>query len=283
MEKGNRKLRRGQIVNMNICYQMYSLDYFFTSTRRLGLDHIELWGAPPHLDQRFVTNGELFQLKRRVRGEGLQIVCYTPFQNGRVVNLADRNRSFREFSIGWLRRSIEIASCLEVDKMLVTAGRGLLDEPTAEAFERAADSLGCLAKTAGRYGITLLLEPLREDESNLVCSLKDAARMLRRVSAPALKVMADTSPMYAEGECFTGYKQALQEDFSHIHLVDGDPDGHLALGDGKLPLKKYLEELIELGYNGYITLELIADAYFRDPEAPLRRSLRFLSPYLEED
>lgn len=283
MGKENGRLGRGQIANMNICYQMYSLDYFFTSTKRLGLSSIELWGAPPHLDQRFISNGELYRLKRRVRGEGLRIVCYTPFQNGRVINLADRDKSFREFSIGWLRRSLEIASCLETDKMLVTAGRGLLDEPASEAFERAADSLGRLAKTAGRYGITLLLEPLREDESNLVCSLGEAAHMLRRVSDPALKAMADTSPMYAQGENFTGYKRTLRDDFAHVHLVDGDPDGHLALGDGNLPLKKYLEELIELGYNGTMTLELIADAYFRDPEAPLRRSLRFLSPYLEED
>jgi sugar phosphate isomerase/epimerase len=59
----------------------------------------------------------------------------------------------------------------------------------------------------------------------------------------------------------------------HIHVIDGTPSGHLAVGDGTLPIDKYLKEIDEFNYQGYLSLELAASSYYPDPDKSLIRSI----------
>lgn len=52
--------------------------------------------------------------------------------------------------------------------------------------------------------------------------------MLNSISSPFLKGMVDTIPLAVEGENLADYFEQLQDDFIHIHFIDGNPGGHLA-------------------------------------------------------
>jgi protein FrlC len=63
-----------------------------------------------------------------------------------------------------------------------------------------------------------------------------------------------------------------------VHLIDGSPTGHLAWGDGDLPLLDIVTALDDHGYAGLATVELFGDGHYAlDPRPALARSLQAIA------
>jgi len=81
-----------------------------------------------------------------------------------------------------------------------------------------------------------------------------------------------------------GYFDALGAKVGHVHLNDGEThghlSGHLAWGDGSLPLNEYLAELNRREYGGYLTLEALNPKYIRNPDGALHQGVTALRAYL---
>ena len=139
---------------------------------------------------------------------------------------------------------------------------------------RALDSMAEISKKAEQEGITLALEHLSPISSNLVNTAADMRYVLDAIRSPALKAMLDTCQVGLVGERVEDYLRLLGEDLVHIHLVDGTPGGHLAFGDGTLPLKETVETLGAVGYSGFLSMEIADRRYFAHPEEADRRSIQ---------
>lgn len=85
--------------------------------------------------------------------------------------------------------------------------------------------------------------------------------------------------MVAAGETISDYTS--KGDLHHVHFVDGAPTGHLAWGDGELPLDEYLSDLAAANYDGFLSLETIADRYWLDPLPPVKQSFERISAAME--
>ncbi len=75
----------------------------------------------------------------------------------------------------------------------------------------------------------------------------------------APRVVLDTSHVAVTGQDLLGVRRLFGSQLAHVHLSDnaGDgKDGHLAIGDGVLPLERLLDDLGRSGYAGGICLEL---------------------------
>jgi protein FrlC len=129
--------------------------------------------------------------------------------------------------------------------------------------------------------VLLALEPLQKPESNLISTLPELKEMLDSISSPFLKGMADTIPLAAECEELSSYFEQLHDDFVHIHFIDGNPNGHLAWGDGVLPLEKYMNTLFNYSYKGTLTLEFTSNQYVLHPNEAIETSLKTLAPFIE--
>ncbi|UFJ39920.1 TIM barrel protein [Brevibacillus humidisoli] len=274
------KIARSQIVGMNFHYLHYPLEYFLDAMVRYHFEKIELWGAAPHFYVEDDTLGDMRRKKREIDQRGVSVVCFTPEQCMYPINLAAKESHIRERSVRYFRKSLEACVELEAPMMLVTAGWGYRNEPSEEAWERALHSLQQLAVDAEKHGICLVLEPLTRVESNLVCDRATLVKMLTAIDSPAVKGMIDTIPLALAGEQMESYFEQLQDDLAHIHFVDGNPGGHLAWGDGTLPLEQYIHTLTQYGYRGALSLEFTAMQYVVDPDQAIEKSLRHLQPYL---
>ena len=100
-------------------------------------------------------------------------------------------------------------------------------------------------------------------------------------------VVMDTSHVaLARADILTAF-DALEPRLVHIHLSDnaGDnKDGHLALGEGVLPIERLLAVTRRRGYRGTIALELSAARYAGRPKelvAMLRRNRELVCGILE--
>ena len=262
---------------MNIQYKYYPLSLFLDDAVRFGVQNVELWGAAPHFHMEDMTYQEIRAVAREIRNRGLKLVCYTPEQCVYPVNLASDNRDTRRRSQKFFENSIRAAGELGTDKVLVTSGTGYFDDSNREeAWKWAAEGIEHLAEMAGDYGITLALEVLRRDESNLVYDLPSLLKMLKEVNHPAVGGMIDTIPMALAGERPAKYLEALGDRLVHIHFIDGAPRGHLAWGDGVLDLEGYLTELDAYPYQGYLSLEITDGRYYMDPSRSVEQSMERL-------
>ncbi|MGP4095288.1 sugar phosphate isomerase/epimerase family protein [Nonomuraea sp. KM90] len=172
------------------------------------------------------------------------------------------------------RRAAELSAELGAELLLLTPGRGFEDEPVEAGWRRSADAIGEIAEYARTLGVTCVLEALQRVESNLVNDSRALARMIGEIGAPNLGAVLDTVAMAVAGESVDDYFDALGDRVRHVHLIDGRPAGHLAWGDGELPLAGYLAALDRRGYRAQLTFELFGDGtYAFGPRAAVERCL----------
>jgi protein FrlC len=274
------KITRDQVTGMNFHYKHYPLEYFLDSMVRYEFKNIELWGASPHFYVDDMSLQDIRKVKKEIDRRDLSVVCFTPEQCVYPINLAAKEERIREKSIQYFIKSAEAAKELEAPMLLVTPGWGYENEERNEAWKRTRDSLERLSKVAADLELTLAFEPLTRVESNLVYDAKSLKAMLDEVNSSYLKGMIDTIPMALVNEDFTDYYRLLHDDLVHVHFIDGKPEGHHVWGDGVLPLKKYIDQLNQIGYKGFLTLEYTSYQYVQNPDAAIERTLEVLSSVL---
>lgn len=270
-------ISKSQVSLMNIQYGYYPLAKFLDDAARVGVEHVELWGAAPHFHLEDMTYTDVCRVRKQIEERGLSVVCYTPEQCIYPVNLAADTAAQRRRSLKYFEDNLRAASELGTDKMLVTTGWGYLDDSNIdEAWKYAREGLMSLGDMAGDYGMRLALEVLRRDESNLVYNLPTLKRMMEDLSHPAIGAMIDTIPMALAGERPEDYLKVFGERLVHVHFIDGAPRGHLAWGDGVLDMKGYLEEFSRYSYKGYLSLEITDGRYRVDPTSSVLQSVERL-------
>ncbi|MCK2218448.1 TIM barrel protein [Actinomadura sp. ATCC 31491] len=263
-----------RFTGSNFAYQHLPFDRFLDDMAGLGRERLELWGIAPHLHVPEVSDAEARAVRRRAESRGLTVACLTPEQVMYPVNLASPDTRLRARSVAMFRRAAELCAELGAELLLLTPGRGFEDEPVAHAWRRSADALGEITAYAATLGVTCVLEALQRVESNLVNDARTLARLIGEIGAPNLGAVLDTVAMAVAGEGVDDYFDALGGLVRHVHLIDGRPAGHLAWGDGELPLAGYLEALERRGYAGLMTFELFGDGtYAMAPRAAVERCL----------
>ncbi|WP_432543699.1 sugar phosphate isomerase/epimerase family protein [Kineococcus sp. SYSU DK002] len=270
-----------RVAGSNFAYQHRPLPECLDDLAALGRDRVELWGTAPQLHVPWVTDRDAAALRREVTARGMRVVCFTPEQVSYPVNIASPDARLRSASVEFFLRAAEIAAELGSGLLLLTSGRGFESEPREHAWVRSVDAIGRIATRAAELGVTCVLEPLQRVESNLVTTAADTARVLAEVGDRRLGAVLDTVAMAVAGETVDDYADLLGDRLLHAHLIDGAPDGHLAWGEGELPLADLLADFDRRGYAGDFTVELFGDgSYAQDPRPVLARSLELIAAAL---
>lgn len=273
-------LSLSKVSAMGQAYAWFPLAHFLDAAAREGVGAVEVWGGAPHVCLEDWTPSRSRWLRRELEHRGLALSCYTPELLMYPFNIASDEEPLRERSIQFFFRHLEIAADLGATQMLMGSGTGYLTEPFEEVWARSRESLGRLAERAGQLGVSLALETLQPRETDLVNTLVRATRMLDEVASPWMYSCVDTETAAVVGDTLDGYFETLGARVGHVHLTDGQEgrlgSGHLALGDGTLPIDHYLEVLEANGYAGFMTLEALNARYLRDPDAALHTSVAYL-------
>ncbi|MDK7253255.1 TIM barrel protein, partial [Streptococcus agalactiae] len=89
---------------------------------------------------------------------------------------------------------------------------------------------------------------------------------------------------YVQAEPVMSYFDKLGDKLRHLHIVDSDgaSDTHYNPGEGKMPLRELMRDIIERGYEGYCTVELVT-MYMNEPRLYARQALERFRALLPED
>ena len=158
---------------------------------------------------------------------------------------------------------------------------GVLNGRLGSNLEQAAQGreyhLACLKEcchAAADAGVSLLLEPLNRYECDWLNTTADALSIIAQLGFANLKYLADTFHMNIEEENIAASVRRAGSVLGYIHLVDSNRCGP---GQGHLPFGEVLNALIEVGYDGYLSLECLPKP---DAESAIKNSLSYIKKLL---
>lgn len=161
----------------------------------------------------------------------------------------------------WLAAAIPITAKLNARVLLMPFfGKAALDTRAEQDY--VADLLKQHTKAAEKAGVVLGLEDSISAEANV--------RIMERSASPAVKVYYDVGNSTNFG--FDIYREIPWLGASRIcqfHLKD---QGYL--GQGKVDLKRAMDRIMELGFNGFANLE--TDAPSGSIDADMKRNLGYV-------
>lgn len=180
--------------------------------------------------------------------------------------------------------AMDMAKEMNAGYTLISAAHAGYLTPPNVIWGRLAENLSELCEYAENIGMDLILEPLTPYESNVVCNANDVLHALALVPSPRLFSMVDICAPYVQAEPVMSYFDKLGDKLRHLHIVDSDgaSDTHYIPGEGKMPLRELMRDIIERGYEGYCTVELVT-MYMNEPRLYARQALERFRALLPED
>lgn len=134
--------------------------------------------------------------------------------------------------------------------------------PMSEAVEQLATFLRLADGHAQRHGLTIAIEPLRRQESNVINLVSEAVLISSLLGLPHVKVLGDTYHMAMTGEPLASLTQAGAL-LRHVHLANPLGRVYPKAGDGE-DYAQVFRALEAAGYEGGVSIEASCEDFERE-------------------
>lgn len=265
-------------------FKRFPLEYCFKMAKEYGFDGVEVWGGRPHAyvpDMDQAARKDLVAWKKEY---GLEISMFVPEILSYPYAMASRVPNERRDAVEYLTKAVDLAAGMGTERIQITVPHPGYGRPKQECWEQMIEGLSAISRRAQELGIQVILEALTFHEGgNLLTSADDLVKALAEVNSPSLMSMIDVVPPFIANEPFSDYFDKLGDKVQYVHLCNSDniSEFHSQLNQGHIPLTDFFRVLKRYGYNGWVSIELLAP-YFRDPELYLSESKRILDKIFAE-
>ena len=210
----------------------------------------------PYMQENWTE--EVQKIKDLAKELGMQFV-QAHSQGG---NPFSTDKAHVDFLIKATLRSIEICGMLGIKNTVVHPGFApefCTQETRRKWLERNKEFYEMLLPTAEKYGVNILCEngtKANLGEMNQITTGKEMREFIEYIHHPRLKGCWDTGHANCEGNQYDEI-MAIGEHLYAIHYNDnrGAADEHVAPFLGTLNHDEVINALIDMGYQGYFTLE----------------------------
>ena len=238
--------------------------------KEIGYDYIEL----PLTSIMALSHEEYLVLKERINKSGIKCEACNNFLP------TDMRLTGLKVDMGkvssYLEKAFNRASQIGVKTMVFGSGPAKYvpeDFPMDKAWEQLVELLRYMSTVAKPYDITIVLEPLRKFECNIINTLNEGLKLAKDADRDNIKCLVDLYHMDIEKEnpkVITEAKGYL----NHIHFVM--PVGRVYPKDiNEYNYQPFIDSLKHIGYQDRISIEAYSDNFLEDAAA----SLKFLKEY----
>ena len=186
----------------------------------------------------------------------------------------------REWRIDYTKQAIDLAATTDAPSICVASGTTLPGNPPEEAYQNLVSSLQEITAYAAASGIEVGIE---FEPELLVESVDDVLSLIDDVGHPSLGINLDLGHVAVLGNDPTDAIRRSAGHITGVHLED-IPDGvggthyHTIPGDGDLDFRSIFDTFDDIGYDGFVTLELYT--YPEMPNEAARESIGYLTDYV---
>jgi len=208
-----------------------------------GYDSVELCLEHPGCRPELMDDGRIQHIKKLLDETGLELSSVSYHGDGTPIEQRQENTFL----------ALDVARKLEANVLVINteAKEPGNDRQYAGILER----LRHLCAMAEEYDIDLALEP----EPGLVIeSTKDLERTINVINSPRLKINLDIGHAFLTDNDVikTIRRNCTKIVHTHIEDIAGGIHKHLLPGEGEMNLTEIIRTLDEIGYGGYLTIDL---------------------------
>ena len=213
--------------------------------------------------EAILQNRTLPEIKALVNQEGLSVASINGPENFNLLN----DRAFTEL-LDRTDKTVEAAGELDCQLLVPVpspASEGITEEVSV------AKTAAALAKMADRYGsgVMLGLEFLGMHNCS-INNLEAAIETIKRADRPNVGLVLDSFHLHISDSKFSDIGRLSAEQVFLVHVNDSEKGDKKRLtdanrlypGEGEINLKAFASALKGIGYDSYLSLELLRPAYW---------------------
>jgi sugar phosphate isomerase/epimerase len=258
---------------------------FAETCRRLaaiGYPAVEIMADVPHAWPAYLLPEQKQGIRDALVSNGLQISNINSFMMHAVDDHRQRywhpswieaDYNYRRVRIDHTKRALTLAKELGAPCITTEPGGPVAPGESWEAAMRLfVEMLKPVAEHAEQEGVLLLVEP---EPGLLIETCEQAEDFMSRIDSPAVALNFDIGHQYCVGEDPAVSVKRLAKWVKHIHLEDiaaSRVHHHMIPGEGAIDFASVLHAIQEIGYTGWITIELYP--YTDDPDHAARTALQ---------
>jgi sugar phosphate isomerase/epimerase len=248
------------------------LDSAFGKLAALGFDGVELMTKDPSALDGDKINSLLDKHKLELVGfctghvfgeDGLGLVGPNPDVEAEAMA---RLKSFVDFTARHCKRG----TLINIGR---SRGPGLANEAET-TLARMEEKFRELADYAAPHGIEWVLEPINAHQAPYIHTTQEGIEMVRRVNRPNFGLMMDVYHINIEDkDLYDGFREA-KDVLKFVHFADNN---RKSPGSAHLDFGKFVDVLNEIGYDGFVSLEILP---LPDGDTAARVSIEHLRKYI---
>jgi sugar phosphate isomerase/epimerase len=237
------------------------LDTDLPAYARGGWTAVELWLTKL---ETFLEAHSIQEVRGLFQAQGLEAAAAAG-QGGLLLSRGDE----RETHWQHFRRRLALLQELGVTVLIVSAD--FTREFSADDYGRAAAALGEAAKLAGGCGIRVALE--FQKQGSFCASLDTALALVDRSGSPNAGVCLDLFHYYTGPSKFEDLGYLSRDNLAWVQVCDlsGTPrelardSDRILPGEGDFEVGAVLDHLGRIGYDGYVSLEVLNPQLWQVP------------------
>lgn len=220
--------------------------------QRAGYDYVEL----PLGQVNLMQEAEFAEMKRYLAKLGLPVYACNNFltKDIKLVGEGIDHRRVEAFYVQALARAADLGSKYVVlgSPWSKYCPEGFSRE---KAFEQLTEWCGKIGDEAGKYGITIALEPNNHEETNMINTFMDTVKLAKAVSHENVRCLQDYFHLRMEDDTVKSVLEYGKELLVHTHFSRFYKRGFPKSMDEDAYYKEYFRALDQIGYQGGISME----------------------------
>ncbi len=262
-------------------FKKFSLKDTINILSEIGYNGIEILCDIPHAYPKNLTNSDINELKQMLSNLKISISnlnAFTLFAIGDTHHPSwiENDIEFRKMRIDHTLDCIKLARKLGVSNISTEPGgpvnsQGLSEKELLRIFENGINEV---LKTAEDENVTVLVEP---EPGLLIENSEQFINFIKNFDSKHIGLNFDIGHFFCVGEDPSQVIYKLSEYVRHVHLEDIAADRthhHLMLGEGAIDIESVFRSMKDIGYEGFITIELYP--YQESPINAAKNGLKFI-------
>ncbi|HKR74987.1 MAG TPA: sugar phosphate isomerase/epimerase [Candidatus Nitrosocosmicus sp.] len=248
---------------------------------QVGYSGIEIMCDVPHAYPPNMTNEKINEIRNTLKKNNLQISnlnAFTLFALGDTYHPSwiETKEEQREARVIHTANCIEMANGLGAKNISIEPGGPILPsenlsiEAALQLFEQGVKKV---LPSAEEKQVKILVEP---EPGLLIENSKQFVEFIKKFDSQYLKLNFDIGHFYCVNEDPRALILELQDYIEHFHMADikDRVHYHLIPGLGAIDFQNVFQAIKEIGYDGYITVELYP--YKDNPIEAAKKSFEYL-------
>lgn len=266
---------RPRLAICNETFEDWPLEKAFGFSAECGYQGVEIAPFTIAENVRDISAARRQEVRRAAEKAGLEVIgLHWLLAKTKGLHLTSPDADVRRKTGDYLADLARF--CADLGGKLLVFGspqqRNLLPGVTREeAMKRAAEVFRGLLPVLEKTDTLLALEPLSPETTTFLTTAAEGVELVKMVDSPLCRLHLDCRAMSSEPTPIPDLLRAHRAWLVHLHANDPNSQGP---GFGKLDFVPIFQALAEIGYTGWVSVEVFD--YAPGPERLARESIRYM-------